>query len=135
MTTGQRAGRGGGRGLSRREAQILDILHERGEATAAEIQARLPDPPGYSSVRKLLEILESKGIVKHSTEGRRFVYAPVTPATAARKSALRHLVRTFFNGSVEQATIALLSLSDTKLDAAAVERIARESKRAKAEGR
>jgi predicted transcriptional regulator len=131
--------RGGGRtaerGLSRREAQILDILHERGEATAAEIQARLPDPPGYSSVRKLLEILERKGIVRHTAEGRRFVYAAATPVKSARKSALRHLVRTFFSGSVEQATIALLSLSDEKLDAAALARIARESKRAREEGR
>ena len=124
-----------GRGLSRRESQILDILHERGEATAAEIQARLPDPPGYSSVRKLLEILETKGIVRHTVEGRRFVYAAATPMKSARKSALRHLVRTFFSGSVEQATIALLSLSDEKLDAAAMERIARESKRARSEGR
>jgi predicted transcriptional regulator len=131
--------RGGGRtaerGLSRREAQILDILHERGEAPAAEIQARLPDPPGYSSVRKLLEILERKGIVRHTAEGRRFVYAAATPVKSARKSALRHLVRTFFSGSVEQATIALLSLSDEKLDAAALARIARESKRAREEGR
>ena len=86
--------------MSRREAQILDILYERGEATAAEIQARLPDPPGYSSVRKLLEILEEKGIVRHKVDGRRFVYAPATSATTARKSALQHLVRTFFNGSV-----------------------------------
>ena len=126
---------GTGRGLSRRESQILDILHERGEATAAEIQERLPDPPGYSSVRKLLEILETKRIVRHVVEGRRFVYAPTTPVKSARKSALRHLVRTFFSGSVEQATIALMSLSDDKLDAAAIERIARESKRARGEGR
>lgn len=134
--TGRDDGRGRpGRGLSRRESQILDILHERGEATAAEIQVRLPDPPGYSSVRKLLEILESKGIVKHSVDGRRFVYAPATPVTSARKSALKHLVRTFFSGSVEQATIALLSLSEGTLDAGALERIARASKRARAEGR
>ena len=128
-------GRAAGRGLSRRESQILDILHERGEATAAEIQARLPDPPGYSSVRKLLEILERKGIVRHTAEGRRFVYAAATPVKSARKSALRHLVRTFFSGSVEEATIALLSMSDEKLDAAALARIARESKRAREEGR
>lgn len=129
------AGRAAERGLSRRESQILDILHERGEATAAEIQARLPDPPGYSSVRKLLEILERKGIVRHTAEGRRFVYAAATPVKSARKSALRHLVRTFFSGSVEEATIALLSMSDEKLDAAALARIARESKRAREEGR
>jgi predicted transcriptional regulator len=123
------------RGLSRRESQILDILHARGAATAAEVQAELPESPGYNSVRKLLEILEKRGVVRHTMDGRRFVYSAVTPKTVARKSALQHLVRTFFDGSAEQAAVALLAMADTKIDAAAIDRIARASGKARSEGR
>ncbi len=123
------------RHLSRREGQILDLLHARGHATAAEVREQLPDAPGYSTVRKLLEILETKGLVHHTRDGKRFVFSPVTPRSVARKTALRHLLRTFFDGSVEQAMVTLLSMSDRKLDAPALERIARESRRVKGEGR
>jgi BlaI family transcriptional regulator, penicillinase repressor len=121
--------------LSRRESQILDILHVRGSATAAEIQERLPDAPGYSSVRKLLEILEDKKIVRHTVDGRRFVYSPVTSKNVATKSALRHMLNTFFGGSVEEAAVALFALEGKEVDRAMLERIERESKRSRKEGR
>lgn len=94
--------------LSRRERQILDILYARGRATAAEVQAALPDPPSYSSVRALLRILEEKGHVRHETDGPRYVYEPRLAPRRARRSALRHLLDTFFNGSPGDALVALL---------------------------
>ena len=94
--------------FSRRERQILDILYARGRATAAEVQAALPDPPSYSSVRALLRILEEKGHVKHETDGPRYVYSPRVAPGRARRSAVRHLLDTFFNGSSADAVVALL---------------------------
>ncbi len=94
--------------LSRRERQIMDILYRRGEATAAEVQDDLADPPTYSAVRAALRVLGEKGRVQHRVEGKRYVYRPTTPRHQARSTALRHLVRTFFNGSTEQVVNALL---------------------------
>ena len=94
--------------LSRRERQILDILYARGRATAAEVQAALPDPPSYSSVRALLRILEDKGHVRHEADGPRYVFSPRLAASRARRSAVRHLLDTFFNGSSGAAVVALL---------------------------
>jgi predicted transcriptional regulator len=94
--------------LSRRERQILDILYARGRATAAEVQASLSDPPGYSSVRALLRILEDKGHVRHEADGPRYVFSPTLAASRARRSAVRHLLDTFFNGSSGDAVVALL---------------------------
>jgi predicted transcriptional regulator len=94
--------------LSRRERQILDILYARGRATAAEVQVALPDPPSYSSVRALLRILEEKGHVKHDADGPRYVFSPRLAASRARRSAVRHLLDTFFNGSSGDAVVALL---------------------------
>jgi predicted transcriptional regulator len=94
--------------LSRRERQILDILYARGRATAAEVQAALPDPPSYSSVRALLRILEDKGHVRHEADGPRYVFSPRLAASRARRSAVRHLLDTFFNGSSADAVVALL---------------------------
>jgi predicted transcriptional regulator len=94
--------------LSRRERQILDILYARGRATAAEVQAALPDPPSYSSVRALLRILEDKGHVRHEADGPRYVFFPRLAASRARRSAVRHLLDTFFNGSSADAVVALL---------------------------
>src|SRR5262245_20108014 len=94
--------------VSRRERQILDILYARGRATAAEVQAALPDPPGYSSVRALLRILEEKGHVRHDVDGPRYVFSPRLAASRARRSAVRHLLDTFFNGSSADAVVALL---------------------------
>ena len=98
--------------LSRRERQIMDVLFQHGEATAAEVLERLADPPSYSSVRKLLGILEEKGFVSHVQDGPRYVYRPTIGKERARRSALRRLRDTFFNGSSEQVMAALLDLED-----------------------
>lgn len=105
-------------GLSRRERQILDILYAKGEATAADVLASLPDPPSYSAVRALLRILEEKGHARHQAKGTRYVYLPTVPRERARKSALTRVVKTFFDGSAAQAAAALVdsgSLSDEDL--------------------
>ena len=109
--------------VSRRERQILDVLYTRGRATAAEIQTALPDAPSYSAVRALLRILEAKKYVRHDTDGPRYVYVPTIARDSAKRSALRHLVRTFFDGSTEQAMAALLDVSSTQLSDAELERL------------
>lgn len=101
--------------VSRRERQILDALHRLGPATVSAVQAELADAPSYSAVRALLRILEAKGHVRHHVDGPRYTYEPVTPRSAASRSALRHLVRTFFSGSTEDAVLALLNSSDSRL--------------------
>jgi predicted transcriptional regulator len=115
----------GHRNLSRRERQMMDILYARGRATAAEIHEALPDAPTYSAVRAKLRVLEEKGHVRHEEESMRYVYIPTLPRDTARRSALRHVVSTFFEGSVEQAVAALLDLSSAKLDDRELDRIAR----------
>jgi predicted transcriptional regulator len=107
--------------LTRRERQIMDILYRRGRATAAEVMRDLSGDPNYSTVRTQLRVLEEKGHVRHDEEGLRYVYAAAVPRHAARKSALKHLVHTFFDGSVEQVVAAVLGgeaarLSDSDLD-------------------
>jgi BlaI family transcriptional regulator, penicillinase repressor len=119
MHTGQH------RDLSRRERQILDILYERGQATAADVQAALPEPPSYSAVRALLRILEEKGHVRHQQDGPRYVYLPTVARDNAKRSALRHMLKTFFDGSAEQAISALLDESSSKLSPAELDRLAR----------
>lgn len=121
--------------LSRRERQIMDVIYRRGSATAAEVQQNIPDPPSYSAVRALLRILEDKGHIRHSYDGPRYVYAPVVSRPVAQKSALKQLVKTFFDGSTSNAVAALLDmsgkeLSDTELDQLAemVEQAKREEK-------
>jgi BlaI family transcriptional regulator, penicillinase repressor len=109
--------------LSRRERQIMDILYQRGRASASEIHEALPDAPTYSAVRAKLHVLEEKGHIRHEEEALRYVYVPTLPRDTARKSALRHLVSTFFEGSVENAVAALLDLSSAKLSAAELDRI------------
>jgi len=102
-------------GLSRRERQILDILFRRGRATAAEVHTDLADRPSYSAVRAHLRTLEEKGHVRHEAEELRYVYSPTTQPGKARKSALRHLVDTFFNGSPARAAAALLDSNSSRL--------------------
>jgi BlaI family penicillinase repressor len=113
------------RGLSRRERQILDILYQRGRATAAEVQSALPEPPSYSAVRALLRILEDKGHIKHEQDGPRYVYLPTVARGNAQRSAMRHLLQTFFDGSAEQAISALLDDSSARLSPAELDRLAR----------
>ena len=101
--------------MSRRERQILDVLFRTGRATAAEIQEAMPEPPSYSAVRTLLRILEDKGHVKHEQDGARYVYMPRIARDHAKKSALRHLLHTFFEGSAPQAIAALLDEDCSRL--------------------
>jgi predicted transcriptional regulator len=111
------------RTLSRRERQILDILYNRGKATAAEILASLPDPPGYSAIRALLRILEEKGHVKHQQDGVRYVFLPVVSRKKASVEALRHLLETFFDGSAASAAEALVDGSAARLDPEELDRL------------
>jgi predicted transcriptional regulator len=111
--------------LSRRERQILDILYRQGQATAAEVQNALPEPPSYSAVRALLRILEEKGHVRHQQDGPRYVYLPTVALENAKRSALRHMLRTFFDGSAEQAISALLDDASARLSPEELDRLAR----------
>lgn len=101
--------------LSRRERQVMDILFRRGEATAAEVMADLPDPPTYSSVRSILKILVEKKQAIHREEGLRYVYLPAVDPRHVRDEALKHVVRTFFDGSMGDTIAAMLRISDGKL--------------------
>ncbi len=109
--------------LSRRERQVMDILHRRGRATAAEVQEAIPDPPSYSSVRTILRILEEKGHVRHQEDSGRYVYAPRVKREKATRSALAHLLDTFFEGSAEKAVITLLNSSAGSLSHEDLDRI------------
>lgn len=123
------------RDLSRRERQIMDILHRTGKATAADVMEALPDAPSYSAVRALLRILEQKGHVRHEEEGRAYIYMPIARRIDARQSALSHLLKTFFDNSAEQAVAALLAIKGEKMSGAELERMSKMIESAKKEGR
>lgn len=101
--------------LAKRERQILEIVYSLGQASAADVLERLPDSPGYSTVRKLLSILEEKGHVKHIEQDRRYVYLPTRSRKEARRSSLKHLMDSLFDSSAESVVSALLDISDAKL--------------------
>jgi predicted transcriptional regulator len=122
-------------GLSRRERQIMDLLFQRGKATVGEVMDGIPDPPGYSAVRATLRTLEQKGRVMHEEDGRAYVYRPTLRRDAARKSALTHVLKTFFDNSAEQAVAALLELKGPRLSDAELDRVSRLVENAKKEGR
>ncbi len=113
------------RNLSRRERQIMDILYQRGRASAAEIHEALADRPSYSAVRAKLRVLEEKGHIRHEEESLRYVYLPTLARDTARRSALRHLLATFFENSAAQAVAALVDLSAADLSREELERISR----------
>src|SRR5690606_24586538 len=119
--------------LSRRERQIMDIIYARGRATAAEVAAALPDPPSYSAVRAVLRILEQKGHLRHEQDGPRYVFLPTVSRERARRSALRNLVATFFDGSAGQAAAALID--QAQLSEEEIARISEAIARARKEGR
>ena len=121
-------------GLTRRERLIMDILYRRGRATAGEVMEDLSGDPSYSTVRTQLRVLETKGHVRHEEHGLRYVYMPAVPRHAARKSALRHLVETFFDGSTEKTVAALLGADGSRLSEAELERIAELIAKARKEG-
>ena len=121
--------------LSRRERQMMDIIYQRGQASAAKVRENLPDPPSYSAVRATLRILEEKGYLKHKREGLRYVFTPTVPHAKASRSALAQLVQTFFNGSAERAVVALLDDSSSELSDVELDRLAQVIEQAKREGR
>lgn len=121
--------------LTRRERQIMDAIYARGRATVAEVLEGIADPPSYSSVRALLRLLEEKGVLRHEEAGPRYVYIPTVAREKARRSALRNVLATFFDGSTEDAVAALLDLPDTRRNPAGLERIARLVEDARKEGR
>lgn len=121
--------------LSRRERQIMDIVYAQGEASAAEVRAALPDPPSYSAVRALLAILVDKGRLKHRSEQGRYIYSPTRRRAQAGRSALRRVLNTFFEGSIEKAVAALLQGADAGLTQEDLKRLGQLIQQAQKEGR
>ncbi len=123
------------RQLTGRERQIMDIVYRHDQVTVAEVLDELPDPPGYSAVRALMRILEQKGHLRHTQDGPRYVFSPTIPRDEARQSALSRLVQTFFDGSTEDAVVALIDMSHTRLSKHDLARLSRRLKDARTEGR
>lgn len=121
--------------LSRRERQIMDIIYAAGRATASEVREQMPDAPSYSAVRAMLRILEEKGHLRHEQDGPRYVYLPVVPRDRASRSALEHLVETFFEGSTQSAVAALLDLKTAHLSPEELDRLSKLIDEARKEGR
>jgi len=121
--------------LSRRERQIMDIIYQRKQASVWEVLDNLPDPPSYSAVRALMRILEEKGHLKHTKKGARFIYIPTVSRAQASRSAIKRVLRTFFNGSVEQAVSAMLDVSNLKLSPAEMKKLEQLIDKAKQGGR
>ncbi len=121
--------------LGRRERQIIEAIYRLGRPTVSDVLAELPDPPSYSAVRAMLGKLERKGFVRHVEDGPRYVYLPAVPAERARRTAMQHLVETFFEGSAESAAAALLGMADTDIDQATLSRLATKIAQARKEGR
>ena len=121
--------------LSRRERQIMDVVYRLEAATASEVLESLPDPPSYSAVRAILRILEEKGHLTHRQDGPRYIYAPVVPRAAARQSALRQVVRTFFDGSAAQAVATLLDMSESGLSPDEARQLSQLIEKSKREGK
>ena len=119
--------------LSRRERQIMDILYQRGKVSAAEVREAMADAPSYSAVRAMLRVLEEKGHVKHQAEGLKYVYVPTVTRDKAKRSAVKHVLDTFFGGSPEQIVAALLDVSSTRLTREELDRMSEMIERAKKE--
>jgi BlaI family transcriptional regulator, penicillinase repressor len=122
-------------GLSRRERHIMEVLYQRGKASAGEVRGAMEDAPGYSAVRAMLRVLEEKGHVKHQAEGLKYVYVPVIHRDKAKRSALKNLLDTFFGESPEQVVAALLDVSSKRLTREELDRMAEMIERAKREGK
>jgi len=121
--------------LSRRERQVMDILYRRGEATVAEVMNDLPDPPTYSAVRSILRILMEKEMITHREDGPRYVYLPAVNTDRAADDAMKHVIRTFFDGSAEQAVAAVLRMSDAKLSDLEITELSDRIRKARTSGR
>ena len=120
-------------GLSRRERQIMEILYQHGKASASEVRELMESAPGYSAVRAMLRVLEEKGHVRHEAEGLKYVYVPTVGREKAKRSAVKHVLETFFNGSPEQIVAALLDVSSTRLTRGELDRMAEMIEKAKRE--
>jgi BlaI family transcriptional regulator, penicillinase repressor len=121
--------------LSRREREIMDIAYELKEVTAQQVLERLPEPPSYSAVRALLRVLERKSHLVHRQDGPRYIYTPRLPKDKARRNALSHLVRTFFDGSTESVMATLLDISESNLSEDDYRRLTELVEKAQTEGR
>ena len=121
--------------LSRRERQIMEVIYAAGRATVTDVLDALPDPPSYSAVRALLRILETKGHLRHLIEGTRYVFSPTLSPDRARRSAMRSMIQTFFQGSTEKAVAALLEVSRAGISEEELARISRMIDKAREEGR
>jgi BlaI family transcriptional regulator, penicillinase repressor len=122
-------------GLSRRERQIMDILYQRGKSSASEVREAMPNAPSYSAVRAMLRVLEEKGHIKHRSEGLRYVYVPTVTHDKAKRTAVKHLLDTFFSGAPEEAVAALLDVSSTQMTREELDRMSEMIERAKQEGK
>jgi BlaI family penicillinase repressor len=120
-------------GLSRRERQIMEILYQHGKASASQVRELMESAPGYSAVRAMLRVLEEKGHVKHEAAGLKYVYVPTVGRERAKRSAVKHVLDTFFNGSPEQIVAALLDVSATRLTPGELDRMAEMIEKAKRE--
>ena len=120
-------------GLSRRERQIMEILYQHGKASASKVRELMENAPGYSAVRAMLRVLEEKGHVKHEAAGLKYVYVPTVGREKAKRSAVKHVLDTFFNGSPEQIVAALLDVSSTRLTPGELDRMAEMIEKAKRE--
>src|SRR5215510_13549392 len=118
-------------GLSRRERQIMDILYQRGKASASEVREAMADAPSYSAVRAMMRVLEEKGHVRHQAEGLKYVYVPTVARDKAKRSAVKHLLDTFFHDSPEQIVAALLDVSSTRLTREELDRMSEMIEKAK----
>jgi predicted transcriptional regulator len=121
--------------VSRREREIMDILYQRGKASAAEVLAAMKEPPSYSAVRAMLRVLEEKGHVRHENEGLKYVFVPVVNREKAKRSAVKHLLETFFQESPDQIVAALLDVSAKRLTRADLDRMSAMIEQAKKEGK
>ncbi len=121
--------------LSRRERQIMDVIYASGSGTVQDVMDQLPDPPGYSAVRAMLRLLEEKGHVQHRRDGPRYVYEPIVPREKARESAMRQMLRTFFDGSAEEAVATLLDVSGSEISREELDRLAKLIEQTRKEGR
>ena len=121
--------------LARRERQIMDVIHQLGEGTVSEVQEQLADPPSYSSVRTMIRLLESKGLLSHRQDGKRYVYKTTQSREAASRSALRKLMDVFFAGSATDAVAAILDVSSDTLEPGDLERMAKLIRQARTEGK
>lgn len=122
-------------GLSRRERQIMEILYQHGKASASEVKQAMQDAPGYSAVRAMLRVLEEKGHLRHENDGLKYVYAPVVNRDKAKRSAVKHLIDTFFHDSPDQVVAALLDVSSRRLTREELDRMAEMIDKARKEGK